>query len=52
LAKFDGDFVDLPMVDGLVFVTFGIARSACWGRSHSGLVGQGQNRQHRPDGVQ
>jgi hypothetical protein len=28
LAKFHGDFVDLPVVDGAVFVTSGIARSA------------------------
>jgi hypothetical protein len=28
LAKFHGDFVDLPVVDGAVFVTVGIARSA------------------------
>jgi hypothetical protein len=32
LAKFHGDFVDLPVVDGLVFVTIGMARGACRGR--------------------
>jgi hypothetical protein len=32
LAKFHGDFVDLPVVDDAVFVTIGIARSACGGR--------------------
>jgi hypothetical protein len=28
LAKFRGDFVDLPVVDGSVFAKIGIARSA------------------------
>jgi hypothetical protein len=31
LAKFHGDFVDLPVVDGAVIVTIGIARSASRG---------------------